>query len=175
MTGAPAGAVTIGAVTIGAVLVGAVLVVLAAVAVVLLRRRVVAVSVTGLSMAPTLHAGDRVLVRRTPVDRLQRGDVVVVREPGPCRPGDPDGLRGAVLMVKRVAALPGDPAPAVLPAWARGGGVVPPGRLVVLGDNPGVSLDSRHFGPVGAERLLGVVVRRLGGGTLPAAPEPVDG
>ncbi|WP_255950028.1 S26 family signal peptidase [Streptomyces odontomachi] len=40
-------------------------------------------------------------------------------------------------------------------------GHVPPGRLVLLGDNPGVSFDSRHLGCLPCERVLGTVVRRL--------------
>ncbi|MFE9654493.1 S26 family signal peptidase [Micromonospora sp. NPDC006431] len=38
---------------------------------------------------------------------------------------------------------------------------VPYGRVVVLGDNPGRSLDSRLSGYVTTDRLLGVVLRRL--------------
>jgi type IV secretory pathway protease TraF len=39
---------------------------------------------------------------------------------------------------------------------------VPPGRFLVLGDNPGLSLDSRHFGYVAQDRVVGVAVRSLG-------------
>jgi signal peptidase I len=38
---------------------------------------------------------------------------------------------------------------------------VPAGTLVVLGDNPHASMDSRFFGPVPADRLLGVVLRPM--------------
>ena len=33
--------------------------------------------------------------------------------------------------------------------------VVPPGRYFVLGDNRGNSLDSRYFGPIAANSVLG--------------------
>ncbi|MEU5864404.1 S26 family signal peptidase [Nonomuraea sp. NPDC047529] len=65
-------------------------------------------------------------------------------------------------VVKRVAAVPGDPVPhevASLPDAP--GRVVPDGCLVVLGDNAAASRDSRHFGYVPADWLLGVVVRRI--------------
>ncbi|MEU6957831.1 MULTISPECIES: signal peptidase I [unclassified Streptomyces] len=42
-----------------------------------------------------------------------------------------------------------------------GGGRVGPGTFAVLGDNLADSIDSRHRGPYPAERLMGVVVRRL--------------
>ncbi|MEU0483999.1 S26 family signal peptidase [Streptosporangium sp. NPDC006013] len=145
----------------GAVLVLAFAVVAAAV---LLRGHLVALSVSGLSMAPALRPGDRVLVRRTPGERLRNGDIVVVEEPGPCRPGDPTGAGGSRWMVKRVAAVPGDPEPACLPSWARQPtGIVPPRHIVLLGDNAEASRDSRHFGTVRTDRVLGVILLRLGG------------
>ncbi|MFE4974160.1 S26 family signal peptidase [Kitasatospora sp. NPDC056651] len=60
-------------------------------------------------------------------------------------------------MVKRLAALPGDPVPpsvrAVLP-----GGTVPGGHVVLLGDNPDFSTDSRVWGAVPARNVVGVVL-----------------
>lgn len=41
---------------------------------------------------------------------------------------------------------------------------IPPNRLVVLGDNPADSYDSRNFGYISAEVVLGVVVARLPSG-----------
>ncbi|MFI7464785.1 S26 family signal peptidase [Nonomuraea sp. NPDC049646] len=133
---------------VGAVVAGGVLVVL--------RVRFVAVTVRGRSMEPTLWHGDRVLVRRSPLDGVRPGQLVVVAaEPG------------ASWLVKRVVAVPGDPVPrAVVPALAnRPERVVPPGQLVVLGDNRPISFDSRRFGYVPARQLLGVVV-----GHLPKTP-----
>ncbi|GAA2274988.1 S26 family signal peptidase [Nonomuraea roseoviolacea subsp. roseoviolacea] len=134
---------------------------LAAAAVSRRRGGTVVLTVSGASMEPTLRAGDRVRVRRSPGAVPQRGDVVVVEEPGPCRPGE--GRDGAMArwVVKRVAAVAGDPEPPYLPAWDRQpSGLVPRGRLVLLGDNPAGSRDSRHYGTVRADQVLGVVVRR---------------
>ncbi|QLQ38041.1 S26 family signal peptidase [Micromonospora robiginosa] len=133
-----------------------------------LRARMTLVTVIGMSMAPTLLPGDRVMVRRVSTSRIRRGDVIVLRVAGPCRPGDSNGEGKGPWLVKRVAAGPGEPMPAVLPSWIRGSGVVEPAMFVVLGDNPGLSRDSRHFGAVPAEGILGVVVRKAGGGSVPA-------
>lgn len=152
--------------TVLVVAAGAVLVLAAGLAA--LRLRLVVVSVTGSSMVPTLCSGDRVLARRVPATRIRTGDIIVLRVAGPCRAGDPGGERHAPWLVKRVAAGPGEPMPPALPSWARGSGVVEPGTFVVLGDNPAASRDSRHFGAVPAARILGVVVRRLGRGTMAA-------
>ncbi|WP_084959694.1 S26 family signal peptidase [Thermoactinospora rubra] len=138
-----------------------------------LRRRFVVVSVSGASMMPALRHGERVLVRRVPGERLRRGDVVVLREPGPCRPARPAGTRRSPWVIKRVAAVPGDTEPSFLPTWdRRPGGVVAPGHVIVLGDNTDFSRDSRHFGAVPADRVLGVVLRRLGGGKPSSGPPP---
>ncbi len=120
---------------------------------VLARLRYTVATVEGASMEPTYRSGDRLLVRRTRLGGVHRGDVVVVRRP----PGAGSDA-GAGLLVKRAAAVPGDPVPPVvrLPDV-----VVPPGRLLVLSDNTQNTLDSRAFGYVPAERVVGVVVRML--------------
>jgi signal peptidase I len=41
--------------------------------------------------------------------------------------------------------------------------MVPPGQLVVLGDNAAWSQDSRQIGYIPGDRLLGIVMRRLAG------------
>lgn len=117
-----------------------------------LRTRLVRVTVHGDSMEPTLHAGQRVLIRRTRPTTLNRGDLVVFR-----RPRDP----ARTWMIKRVIATPGDPVPrAEVPTlWGHREPLVPADRIVVLGDNPTVSYDSRQFGYVHADTMLGVVIR----------------
>lgn len=152
-----------------ALLVLAIAVVSTAVGVALLRRRFVAVTVDGLSMEPTLHPGDRVLVRRAGVDTVRAGQMVVLGAPddieGDARAGAGAGA-GPAWMIKRAIAVPGDPVPRI---GAAGVAVsddptVPAGQLVVLGDNAAFSLDSRRLGYLSGERLLGVVVRRLPSG-----------
>ena len=88
------------------------------------------VVVEGRSMEPTLAPGDRLLVARTRRG-LRAGDVVAVRDPR-------DRRR---VLVKRIGAVLED-------------------GLVLHGDNPGASTDSRTFGPVPSSAVLGLVVRR---------------
>ncbi|WP_328549101.1 S26 family signal peptidase [Streptomyces platensis] len=139
---------------------------------VLLGRGLVVVTVRGVSMAPAYLDGDRVLVRRT--TRPTRGQVLVVERPA-VRTRWPSGPLPATAgartvgrrqwLIKRVAALPGDPVPeAVLSASfpdLPGPPRVPDGSLVLLGDNHQHSVDSRYFGFYPVERVLGTVVRRL--------------
>ncbi|GAA3206470.1 S26 family signal peptidase [Nonomuraea helvata] len=144
--------------------------------VVLLRRRYLVVTVEGESMLPSYLPGERVLVRRTPPDSLRAGQVVVLsgfaHAPPGKRPKDP-GVSGRSAIdlslsprwiIKRVTAVPGDPIPRdTVPALRTAPGTrVPAGRLVVLGDNPDRSHDSRLAGYMTADRLFGVVLRKLG-------------
>ena len=99
------------------------------------------------SMRPTLTPGDRLLVdpsayRRHPP---QRGDVIVLVDPA-------DRRRW---LVKRVAALPGDPFPA--PGVPGDDARVPPRHVFVLADEPDKGRDSRSFGPVPLDRVIGRV------------------
>lgn len=121
----------------------------------LLGRRFVVITVRGPSMEPAYRDGDRVLVRRGA--RPRAGDVVVAEHPGVHRHG------GREYLIKRVAAVAGDLIPrSGVPALARApGSRVPEGRLVLLGDNRPVSLDSRELGYFPAGRVLGRVLRPL--------------
>ncbi|MFB4314949.1 S26 family signal peptidase [Actinomadura sp. 21ATH] len=144
------------------------------------RRRYLVTTVDGPSMEPALRSGDRLLVRRTRrTQRVRAGQIVVVRirpptlaapppdapEPGgeavalPARREHPDGL----LLVKRAIAVAGDPVPVDRVPCLRESGetAVPPGALVVLGDNADSSWDSRDYGFVRAGQFVGVAVRRL--------------
>jgi len=90
---------------------------------------------------------------------VRRGHVVVVEQP------DVSGSVRRLWAIKRVAAVPGEPVPPGLePALSHlAGEPVPGGHLVLLGDNREASRDSRRYGFIPGELLLGVVVRRLGG------------
>ncbi|GGO78155.1 S26 family signal peptidase [Nonomuraea cavernae] len=148
------------------------------------RRRYVVITVSGLSMRPTYDHGERVLIRRVPVTRVRPGQVVVfaAAPPGTWQgfeahhAGDPDGAGlqarddadantpvAPRWMLKRAIAVPGDPVPRERCPALRSvaDAAVPPGHLVVLGDNPSRSFDSRQSGYVTPDRLVGVVVRRL--------------
>ncbi|MGH8904791.1 MAG: nickel-type superoxide dismutase maturation protease, partial [Egibacteraceae bacterium] len=92
--------------------------------------RVDRVTVTGLSMAPALLPGDRLLVLRT--RRVRVGDTVVVRDPR-----DP-----SFEVVKRVTALS------------------PDGAVTVRGDHAAASTDSRTYGPVPPALIVGRAIYR---------------
>lgn len=141
--------------------------------VVLLRATVaVPVRISSGSMDPTLRAGDVVSVSRNHPDLegLHRGDLVTFRSPQ-------DGARA----LKRVIGLPGDslvikdavlyvdgravPEPYVdhemIDGYYSRTYTVPDGRVFVLGDNRGNSVDSRDYGPIAVGELLGKVLFRV--------------
>jgi signal peptidase I len=138
---------------------GAAFLVTGTVAVMMLRRRYVTVRVEGPSMEPTLRAGRWVLVQRTRIDQVRRGQVVVLAFPRPAHLA----ADNPKWMIKRVTAVPGDPVPrSQVPALRNVTDAhVPPGQLVLLGDNSPHSYDSRRAGYFAADRLLGVVVRTM--------------
>ncbi|MFC4589604.1 S26 family signal peptidase [Sphaerisporangium corydalis] len=131
------------------------------------------VTVVGASMEPAYRAGDRLLSRRWAPHRVGRGDVVVLNGAVTGVDLPPQAMsyllsrqegRLVRFLVKRVTAVPGDPVPeVVVPALTVPADVVPPGRLVVLGDNWRTSADSRVFGFVAADQVVAVVIRRLSG------------
>lgn len=90
-------------------------------------------------MRPAIAPGDWLVldptVRRWPV----RGSIVVFHEPG-----------SDLLAIKRVAGRPGDRV-----RIEEGLLVLGPGQAWLLGDDRTVSVDSRSYGPVGEERLVG--------------------
>ncbi len=119
------------------------------------------------SMAPTLQAGDQIIVTpyRTPFSAIpQRGDVVVFHSP----------IKADELMVKRIIAVPGDlieahngrvyigghalPEP-YLSRVAASGAIAPqiiaPNCYFVAGDNRGNSWDSRNWGLLPRSLVVG--------------------
>jgi len=124
--------------------------------------------VSGRSMEPLIHSGEYVLIN-TFAFRFgapRRGEVVAFRHEGDARE----------VFIKRVIGLPGDriridrgrvyvsgteqdepyvqdPDDRSVPEL-----VVPPSSVYVLGDNRANSEDSRSFGPVSDDRLIGRAV-----------------
>jgi signal peptidase I len=138
------------------------------------RRSYTLVTVSGPSMEPTFRSGDRVLVRRVSERGLARKQVVVVHDLAYARmpfsaTARPHGHRRGGMnrngpcLIKRVAAVPGDPVPReTVPALRNvPERVVPAGRIVLLGDNDSASYDSRDQGYFATEHLLGRVAARL--------------
>jgi signal peptidase I len=122
------------------------------------------------SMSPTLQIGDHIVVMpyRSPflADRPERGDVIVFRSPL-----DPDEL-----LVKRVVAVPGDlvdsrggrvrigertlAEPYVTNPAASGAisaQIIPGESYFVMGDNRGNSFDSRNWGTLPRDLVVGRV------------------
>lgn len=121
-------------------------------------------SIPSRSMVPTLEVGDQIVVTRYVTAEPERGEVIVFRSP----------LAADELMVKRVIGVPGDvvdsrlgrvrvgghtlPEPYVLRAAASGAieaQVIPADSYYVLGDNRDDSLDSRTWGYVPRDRIVG--------------------
>ncbi|GAA1479098.1 signal peptidase I [Nocardioides aestuarii] len=133
---------------------------------------VVPLTVGSSSMEPALSSGDTVLVTRWAPDAadLERGDLVVFVDPVE---------RHRTL--KRVVGLPGEElvildgvlhvdGRAVREPWLPDEALdgyfsrtfeIPPGRVFVLGDNRGNSIDSRDYGSIGAVDLTGRVLARV--------------
>jgi signal peptidase I len=130
------------------------------------------------SMLPTLQLQDRILVEKLR-PRLGRplppGTVVVFHPPAALVAAgyDPDAA-----LIKRVVAGPGDEVEvrqgqlrrngvAVEPDWAAqpmdyvlAPFTVPPGQLIVLGDNRNASLDSHLWGPLPRQEVIGTALWR---------------
>jgi signal peptidase I len=141
------------------------------------------VRVASASMEPTFDAGDVVLVGQQPPDLedLGHGDLVTFVSPE-------DGRR----TIKRVIGLPGDSLVikdsvlyvndrvvdepyvdhALIDAYYSRTYTVPDGKVFLLGDNRGNSVDSRDYGAVPVGDLLGRVIVRVWPPVRFGAPEP---
>lgn len=135
--------------------------------------------IPSLSMYPTLHEGDRVLVNKLSyrLHDVNRGDVIVFeRPPTETSSNIPD-------LIKRVVGLPGESitiengsvfvdgqrldenylpdgtvtstANAPNKCAPDAPCVVPAGQVWVMGDNRGDSKDSRYFGPIDESSIVG--------------------
>jgi signal peptidase I len=125
------------------------------------------------SMEPTLDVGDRVLVNKLSykVHDVNRGDVVVFERP----PGASTGQNGEIKdLIKRVIAVGGDTIEAkegevyvngeridenyLEPGTATDNlplKTIPDGHVFVMGDNRTNSEDSRIFGPIDEDAIVG--------------------
>ena len=134
------------------------------------RMVVTAVEVKGASMAPTLAAGDRFLLNRFAYlhREPQRGELVVLKDPEtgemivkrivgmPCETvimqSDAAYVNGRRLFEPYVSKTrPNDRTPLGKAT------VIPRDHYFVLGDNRNRSVDSREFGTVSRDRIVGVI------------------
>jgi signal peptidase I len=129
-----------------------------------------ATRVYGQSMEPNLHTNQRLVIEKLSYrwHGPQRGDVVVLHDPG----GSPE------LLIKRVIGLPGERVTIAdgrvyidgvaldepyLTQSTQGSGrswVVPPLSVFVMGDNRSASRDSRIFGTVPLNQIVGHAIFR---------------
>ncbi|MCK5053564.1 MAG: signal peptidase I [Anaerolineales bacterium] len=125
------------------------------------------IRVEGISMEPSLHEGQFVVVNRLAYrwDEADRGDIVVFRFP----------LKPSRRFIKRVIGLPGntvtirggevyidgqvleEPYLAATPRYD-GEWIIGPDEVFVLGDNRNNSSDSQNWGPLPTEEIIGKAV-----------------
>jgi signal peptidase I len=141
------------------------------------------------SMEPTLNIGDRILVNKLSYEygSVHRGDIVVFSRP----PTENCGGTQVNDLVKRVIGLPGNtislshgyvlingkrlnetwlpssvqgvtvPGPPGTPYNLARPYVVPPGDYYMMGDNRTESCDSRYWGPIAGNLIVGKVEVRV--------------
>jgi len=107
------------------------------------------VRVVGESMAPTLVTGQRLVAYKR---RCHVNDIVVFRADY--------GAADLRYLVKRVAAVGGDPVPTDLRASVDVD-IVPAGTILVRGDG-GLSIDSNRLGLIAVNNIRGVVLDASG-------------
>lgn len=127
------------------------------------------VRVQSASMAPTLEVGDVVLVEPDGGE-VERRDVVVVPHPDTGEQlvkrvvavaGDRVRLEDGVLLVDDEPVCEPSIDPDRIDGVFSGTVTVPEGRVFLLGDDRQSSVDSRDFGPVAVDDIVGLVRIRL--------------
>ena len=130
------------------------------------------------SMYPTLQVGDRILVSKISVElgTINRGDILVFRRP----PNEDCGGAQVNDLVKRVIGLPNEM------IWSSGQTIyingtvlkqpwtheplgstpitkqrIPKDSYFMMGDNEGLSCDSRYWGPIQHSYIVGKVFFRI--------------
>lgn len=128
-------------------------------------------TVRGESMEPTLGENDVVLVARflPNASAVRRGDLVVLRDPeGDLSlkrvvglPGQRVAIRDAVLEVDGIAPTEPYVDHSRIDSVYFGPMTVPAGSVFLMGDNRANSIDSRDYGALDLDRMVGRVVLRL--------------
>jgi signal peptidase I len=142
------------------------------------------------SMKPTLNVGDRVLVNKLSYDLhdVNRGDIIVFEAPARAQSGDIEdlvkraiGLPGETITADANGSVVVDgrrlkepylpkgtltkftdvPPDCGAPTNGEPGCVVPKDHLLMLGDNRQFSKDSRVFGPIPEDTIVGRVFVRI--------------
>lgn len=151
----------------------AVLVIAVVLAVVIKTFFIQAFKIPSESMEPTLQPGDRVVVNKLSyrAHDVNRGDIVVFKRPDRA-PGGPSAPKQ---LIKRVIGLPGETVatrdgqilidgkllvepylPEDTPTYDIDNPVtIPDGQIWVMGDNRLHSGDSRYFGPIEIDTIIG--------------------
>lgn len=134
--------------------------------------------VQGMSMQPTFYEGQRLLISRINFlfDSPDHGDIIVFNSPNPLTDNEAP-------LIKRVIGLPGDTIEIIETQVYRNGEMLNeegyinapcrtfkcpddlwelgPDEYFVMGDNRNQSRDSRDFGPVSADLIIGEAIFRF--------------
>jgi signal peptidase I len=96
--------------------------------------------VSGDSMLPTLKSGDVAIIKKLILNNLKSGDIVVIKTPD-------YGDYKSHLAIKRIKRVKCDAlSKSICQVW-------------VEGDNPAVSFDSRYYGWIDSDKIIGRVIK----------------